>query len=52
MFFNDNSKTERIHFRVTSREKEKLQQLAKSEGLTLTKFIFKCVDYYLKNTYK
>lgn len=49
MLFNTNTKSESIHLRVTKLQKDELQKVANDEGLTLTKFILKCIDYYLKN---
>ena len=49
MLFNTNTKSESIHLRVTNLEKSELQKIAKNEGLTLTKFILKCINFYLEN---
>ncbi len=49
MFFNDDSKEKQLHIRVTSKEKQEIKNFAEKEGLTLSKFILKCIDYYIKN---
>lgn len=49
MFFNNSSKSERIYVRVTEKQKEDLKSIADKEDLTLSKFILKCIDFYLKN---
>lgn len=48
MFKND-LRTERVHFRVTKEEKEYIKELAEKENLNITKFIFKCIEFYLSN---
>lgn len=49
MLFNTDTKSSWIQLRVTDLEKSELKKIAKNEGLTLTKFISKCISFYLEN---
>jgi len=49
MFLDESKKNVFVQIRTTEKNKSKLKRLADSENLTITNFIFKCIDFYLKN---
>lgn len=48
MFFNNEVKDSKIEVRISEKNKNKIKELAKKEGLNLSQFLLKCVDLYVK----
>lgn len=49
MFYNNEYRNCEIRFKVTESQRQFLKDIAKKENLTVTKFVLKCIDYYIKN---
>lgn len=49
MFFNNEVKDKKIEFRISEKNKIKIINFAKKEGLNLSQFLLRCVDLYVKH---
>lgn len=52
MFFQNEIKDSKIEVRLSSKNKYNLNILAKNEGLKMSQFVLKCIDFYVKNSNK